>query len=938
MKGIDLEEETGSYRLAVSPDVPDDGLTPEGRPRALRFKKVGRTRDVIDKPNLDELRQEISLDEHRLPLEILLGQLQTDPELGLTPEQATEILLREGPNILTSTKTSPDWIRLLKCLFGGMSLLLWIGGFFCILAFFMKINIHAGSLINNFIIGIFLIATVLLTGIISYYTEAKNTKIIESFKNSSSQSATVIRNGQKYSISMEEVVIGDLVEVRAGDKIPADLRIVSSQGCKVDNSNLLGESEPQIKTYETTSEDPFETQNLAFYSTQCVEGVARGIVIYTGDRTIMGRISALSFDLELKETPIVKEIDKFLLQITAISVCIGAVMFIFAFIMRHLWMDALLLFIGFVAANVPEGFLIIVTVSLTLTAKKMASKNCLVKQLEAIETLGSTSIICADKTGTLTQNRMTVAHMFFDNEIMEADTTEDQSGTQFDKKSNGWKLLSRCAILCSKAEFKANQEFIPILKRETIGDSSETAILKFMELAVNDVSSYRLRHPKVCEIPFNPRDQLYVTVHEIEGMGRGDHIVCMKGAPEKILERCLTINIMGRETHLIQKWKDVIMDVITKLGNEGERLLGFCELLLPRGKYPIGYPFDPEKLNFPTRDLQFIGLISMIDPPRAAAPDAISRCRNAGVRVIMMTGDHPSTAKAIARSVGIMSPKNETVEDIAYRQGVRIEEVDSRLAKAIVVEGNQMKTMTNQEIESVIQSYDEIVFARASSQQKLAIVESCQRLGHVVAVAGDGVNDSPALKKADVGIAMGISGSDTTKQAADIILLDDNFTSIVAAIEEGRLIHDNLKKSISYALTSNMTAIASFIVFLLLEIPLPMGIIAVLCVALLSDIVPAIALAFEKPESSLMKKKPRNPKVDKLINSKLVLHSYLQIGSIQAVASFFIYFVIMYQNGWWFKDLVGKRRYWDAPSVNDLQDSYNQDWVSTHEVMKPNNY
>merc|ERR1719468_599084 len=283
----------------------------------------------------------------------------------------------------------------------------------------------------------------------------------------------------------------------------------------------------------------------------------------------------------------------------------------------------------------------------------------------------------------------------------------------------------------------------------------------------------------------------------------------------------------------------------------------------------------------------------MIDPPRAAVPDAVAKCRSAGIKVIMVTGDHPITAKAIAKSVGIISEGNETVEDIASRLNIPVEEVNPREAHAAVVHGTMLKDMTDEDIDDILRNHDEIVFARTSPQQKLIIVEGCQRMGAIVAVTGDGVNDSPALKKADIGVAMGIAGSDVSKQAADMILLDDNFASIVTGVEEGRLIFDNLKKSIAYTLTSNIPEISPFLLFILADVPLPLGTVTILCIDLGTDMVPAISMAYEGAESDIMKRQPRNPFTDKLVNERLISMAYGQIGMIQASAGFFVSFVIV---------------------------------------------
>merc|ERR1712137_487862 len=652
---------------------------------------------------------------------------------------------------------------------------------------------------------------------------------MESFKNLVPQYALVRRNGEKVTIPAVELTLGDVVEVKFGDRIPADLRVLESRNFKVDNSSLTGESEPQSRGPEFTHDNPLETKNLAFFPTNAVEGTAKGMVINIGDWTVMGRIAGLASGLDMGETPIAKEIAHFIHIITGVAVFLGVTFFIIAFILGYHWLDAVIFLIGIIVANVPEGLLATVTVCLTLTAKRMASKNCLVKNLEAVETLGSTSTICSDKTGTLTQNRMTVAHMWIDNKIVEADTSEDQSGSgsQAWKTSSGWKTLERVAALCNRAEFKGGQDGVSILKREVNGDASEAAILKCTELSLGDVMSYRARNKKVCEIPFNSTNKFQVSIHETEDKNDNRHLLVMKGAPERIVDRCSTIVIDGRELPMTEEWKNAFEAAYMELGGLGERVLGFCDYMLPADKYPNGYPFDAEDVNFPLEGLRFVGLMSMIDPPRAAVPDAVAKCRSAGIKVIMVTGDHPITAKAIARSVGIISEGTETVEDIAARKNIDVADVNPREARAAVVHGGELKDLEAEQLDEILMYHTEIVFARTSPQQKLIIVEGCQRMGAIVAVTGDGVNDSPALKKADIGVAMGIAGSDVSKQAADMILLDDNFASIVTGVEEGRLIFDNLKKSIAYTLTSNIPEISPFLLFILTDVPLPLGTVTI---------------------------------------------------------------------------------------------------------------
>uniref|UniRef100_A0A8C2TCV5 H(+)/K(+)-exchanging ATPase n=1 Tax=Coturnix japonica TaxID=93934 RepID=A0A8C2TCV5_COTJA len=689
------------------------------------------------------------------------------------------------------------------------------------------------SFIDQLYLGVVLALVVILTGIFAYYQEAKSTNIMASFSKMIPQQALVIRDGEKKEMPADQLVVGDIVEIKGGDRIPADIRLIAAQGCKVDNSSLTGESEPQTRSPDFSNENPLETRNIAFFSTNCVEGTATGIVINTGDRTIIGRIASLASGVGNEKTPIAIEIEHFVYLVAGVAISIGVLFFIISVSMRYKILDSIIFLIGIIVANVPEGLLATVTVSLSLTAKRMARKNCLVKNLEAVETLGSTSTICSDKTGTLTQNRMTVAHLWFDNQIYSADTSEDQTTQSFDQSSPSWTALSKIVTLCNRAEFRPGQENLPIMK---------------------------------------------LSIHETDDPNDKRFLLVMKGAPERILERCSTIMINGKEEPLDSEKAEAFQTAYMELGGLGERVLGFCHLYLPENEFPDTYPFDTDSMNFPTSNLCFVGLLSMIDPPRSTVPDAVSKCRSAGIKVIMVTGDHPITAKAIAKSVGIISATSETVEDIAKRLNIPVEQVNRQEATAAVVNGMELKDMTLQELDEVLCNHSEIVFARTSPQQKLIIVEGCQRQGAVVAVTGDGVNDSPALKKADIGIAMGIAGSDAAKNAADMVLLDDNFASIVTGVEEGRLIFDNLKKTIAYTLTKNIAELCPFLIYIIASIPMPIGTITILFIDLGTDIIPSVALAYEKAESDIMNRRPRNKKKDRLVNEQLAIYSYLQIG------------------------------------------------------------
>ncbi|KRZ04305.1 Sodium/potassium-transporting ATPase subunit alpha [Trichinella zimbabwensis] len=913
-----------------------------------------------EKHQLEDLKQEMETDMHQIPITELYSRLETNPNAGLSSEEAKRRLVRDGPNALSPPPQTPEWIKFAKNLFGGFAILLWIGALLCFLAYGVDYVMSENALKDNLYLGVVLAAVVIITGCFQYYQEAKSEKIMESFKHMVPSFAKVWRDGKLHEVPTEEIVVGDIVEVKGGDRIPADIRLIVSHGLKVDNSSLTGESDPQSRVTECTNKNPLETANIAFFSTNAMEGTGKGVVIYTGDKTVMGRIAHLASGLESGETPIAKELAHFIHLITGVAVFLGISFFIISLAMGYHWLDACVFLIGIIVANVPEGLLATVTVCLTLTAKRMARKNCLVKHLEAVETLGSTSTICSDKTGTLTQNRMTVSHAWFDLNTMLADTSEHQTQAKYDLSQPTFRALLRVAGICNRAEFKANQDLVPVLKRECTGDASDIALMKFVELAEGDIGELRDRNKKVCEIPFNSTNKFAVSIHESDTPDDRSYKLAMKGAPERIIDRCTTIMINGKEQPLTRDHREAFDRAYLELGCLGERVLdsnhilhklvvthvssfsffatahlGFCDYTLPLEKYPPGFAFNTTEVNFPLSGLRFLGLMSMIDPPRAAVPDAVAKCRSAGIKVIMVTGDHPITAKAVAKSVGIISAENETPEDVAMRLNIPVEEVDGTQCKACVVHGSQLREMTKNELDFIVGHYKEIVFARTSPQQKLLIVESCQRNGAIVAVTGDGVNDSPALKQADIGIAMGIAGSDVSKQAADMILLDDNFASIVTGVEEGRLIFDNLKKSIAYTLTSNIPEISPFLMFILLNIPLPLGTVTILCIDLGTDLWPAISLAYEESEGDIMKRPPRNPQKDKLVNKRLISFSYGMIGMMQASAGFFTYFVIMGDNGFLPLRLFGLRDQWDSRAVNDLEDSYGQQWTySSRKVLE----
>lgn len=551
-----------------------------GTKKKRRFHKKKKIDD-------SKLKRELDTDEHKVPLEELVTRLGTDLNLGLTSEAAERKLLEDGPNALTPPKMTPEWLKFTRCLFMGFAILLWIGAALCFLGYGLQWSSSDHPPGDNMYLGIVLVLVVLVTGLFSYYQEHASSKVMESFKKLIPQYATAIRDGITKEIPAEDLVSGDIIKVKFGDRLPADIRIISAQSFKVDNSSLTGESDPLSRSTECTHDNPLETKNLAFFSTNIVEGIGTGIVIATADRTVMGRIAHLASATDTSSTTMSREMNFFVNIIVVASAVMGVVFLSALLALGYNWMVAIVFLIGIILGNVPEGLLTTVTVILTLTAKRMAKKNCLVKALECVETLGSTSVICSDKTGTLTQNRMTVSHMWFDNEIHEADTSDAQVAATHDNESPTWAALSRVVILCNRAEFKEGQERFPVIKRECSGDASEIALLKFAELTVGGVSDSRNKNTKVCEIPFNSTNKYQVSIHEIFNDTSGRHVLVMKGAPERILDRCSTILIQGSEVPLSNEWRDAYQEAYDSLGGLGERVLGFADYILPADRKSV---------------------------------------------------------------------------------------------------------------------------------------------------------------------------------------------------------------------------------------------------------------------------------------------------------------------------------------------------------------
>nr|XP_034194731.1 sodium/potassium-transporting ATPase subunit alpha-like isoform X2 [Osmia lignaria] len=772
------------------------------------FKK----RKQQDPTTLEYLHRDIETDIHLQPTEDLLRSLQTNTKRGLSTAVARDLLNKTGPNVLTPAKKTSNVLKFVNRCFGGFSALIWVGAFLSFSNYLLEHGTHGEASNEHLGIGIVLVSLILITALFSQYQESKSSRIMESFQQMLPQKAMVLRDGSKKKLNVAELVAGDIVLLETGDRVPADIRVLECQGLKADNASITGESIPLLRTANVLPVNSvLEAKNMVFFGTDIVEGTGKGVVVSRGDQTVMGRVAKLTSKLVSRPTPLTREINRFMVLISGWAVFLGVLFFVLSIALGYTLIHSTVFLIGIIVANVPEGLLATMTVCLTLTAKRMAHKNCLVKRLKAIETLGCTAVICSDKTGTLTQNKMTVRHMWFSGELKEVMSSD---GWRKYIKDPDFHNLARVASLCNRAEwapFPKRKPLPPLNKRKILGDASDAALLKCMEVLVKGgVDTYRKAYPK-------------------------------------------------------------------------------------------------------------IGLMAMMDPPRPTVSDAVYKCRCAGIKVIMVTGDHPDTAKAIAKLVGIF-----TDEDLFHP------EEDKK--HCIVVTGMELRDLKPEELDAIIRGYPEIIFARTSPVQKLQIVESCQRLHLITAVTGDGVNDSPALKKADIGIAMGIAGSDVSREVADLILLNDDFASIITGIEEGRRVFDNLKSSIAYTLASNVPEIVPFLTFIVFGIPLPVGVICVLCIDLGTDIWPAVSLAYEKSESDIMLRKPRIPHIDHLVSHRLLFMTYGQIGIIETCAGFFTYFVVMAEHGFLPGTLFRLRSLWDNTVVNDLKDSFGQEW--TYEQRK----
>ena len=876
-----------------------------------------------------------------------------------------------GWNRLTPPEHTPWWIKYLAQYANVFMLLLLFGGVLCFIAF----GIDQSDLTNLYL-GVVLFLVVILSATFGYYTEAKAESTMEGFKKLIPKKCRVVRDGVMAILDAEELVPGDVVDISDGDQVPADIRITAANDMKVDNSSLTGESEPQDRSAflqlgengKPLSTVPLEAQNLMFYTTIVTAGSGRGMVIGTGDNTVMGQIAGLAADSGSNEkTQFQQEVDIFIKNISILAICIGiAFIIIGVFVAGASIIDMIVFAIGIIVGTVPEGLLVTLIVSLSLSAKHMYAKNVLVKGMPSVENLGSTTVIASDKTGTLTQNRMTVQHAWYNGSLVTVPAARNLpqlkaamkpgviKGPIIDTEDPTWQKLQMVATLCNNSRFVLKSaddesEVIDLLEGikkpefnmlglDCTGDASESGLIKAVQL-LRDVDDYHRCNPKVHEIKFNSTNKWQLSVHKPEDPNATHPVMVLKGAPERVIHMCSRIMINGEEVPMTPEWMAAYNEAYESLGAMGERVLGFAYNSLDT--LPLDYEFTnkPEP-NFPTGDLCFVGLMSLIDPPREGVPEAVAKCKRARIKVFMVTGDHHITALAIAKQVGI-------IDEDKWESG-----------KAVVIKGDDIRGWMDIEDAAERQAkwdwaldHEQIVFARVSPAHKLLIVENCQRRGENVAVTGDGVNDAPALKKANTGVAMGISGKDVSKEAADMILMDDNFASIVNGVEEGRVIFDNLKKSIAYTLASKFPEQIPFLLYVAANFPVAISTILILSIDLGCDMLPAISLACEflvfyliflrsrgkiissqsinqfinqysffsssttitadePKEADIMDRPPRNPAVERLVSRRLISFSYFQIGLMQTAAGFLAFMTVLNDYGYEWSNLLGRGIPW----------------------------
>jgi sodium/potassium-transporting ATPase subunit alpha len=772
-------------------------------------------------------------------------------EKGLTDEEAKKRLHEYGPNEIKEVRKKPLSLRFFSQFTHFLAVVLWVAAAISFLSELM----HPGE--GMLTLGIAIVAVIFINAIFTYIQEYRAEKAFKALKNLLPFFVKVLRDGKEGEIHAKEIIPGDIIMLSEGDKIPADARLIETSELKVNNASLTGESEPLLRNPLPYNGESLESPNIIFAGTAVVSGSGMAVVFATGMTTEFGRIAHLTSAVESGLSPLQKEIIKATRIVATIAAAVGIFFFSLGFLIGRNFWDNFIFAIGITVALIPEGMLPTMTLALAMGSQRMAKKKALIKTLTSVETLGAVTVICTDKTGTLTQNRMEVQKIWTisDGVIPPPKPSllkGDESGL------SSYDLLMMAAYLCNNSRF---------VDGKYKGEPTEVALLKIARETIGDVKAERLK-----EIPFDSERKRMSTMNRISPhppLLKGDEggvFIFTKGALESLLPLCSHILIHSKKEPLNEDLKKQIIDSNHSLMDMGLRVLSFAY------KEKKGLTDITMKAEEIEDDMVFTGLIGLEDPPRPEVPEAIMRCSEAGIKVIMITGDGSRTAVAIAREIGLIR------------------------GEPTVIEGHEFNQMSDEELREKL-SAQEIIFARMTPKHKMRVVSILKEEGEIVAVTGDGVNDAPALKKADIGIAMGITGTDVAKEAADMILLDDNFATIVNAVEEGRAVYENIKKFIAYIFASNIPEAVPYLAYILLKIPLPLTIIQILTVDLCTDMLPALALGAEKPTPGVMKQPPRKLK-ERLLDFSLIMRAYLFLGPIEAFACMFGFFFVLYHGGW----------------------------------------
>ncbi len=782
---------------------------------------------------------------HLAHLSILdaLQSLRTS-ETGLSSGEAARRLREYGENRLAEVGGEAEWRRFAREFTHFFAIILWVAAG---LAFFAE-SYSPGE--GMWQLGAAIVAVILINGSFSFWQEYRAEKAIDALRQLLPQEVKVMRDGQLTTVPVEQLVPGDIIVLEAGDNVPADCRLISCSGIRVNAATITGESRPKVRSAEEGSEaGMLETRNVLLAGTSLVSGEGQAVVFATGMHTEFGKIAHLTQTADKSVSHLQQEIRRLSRLVAIFATGLGVFFFVVGAVLGFPFWANLMFAIGIIVANVPEGLLPTVTLSLAMATQRMARRNALIRHLPAVETLGATTVICSDKTGTLTQNRMAVHEVWLNGQVVEAIRSD---------------IPGMAHLQCNAATCHSLKQSVRDGRNVWLGDPMEMALVEFGQeaLPADGIAT-------TSEIPFDTeRRRMSVVVEYADARW----LFC-KGAPEAVLPLCESIEIDGEDISLDQHGRHHAVDAQQRMADAGLRVLAFaCRKLEP----------GEEVLE---SGMVLSGLIGLYDPPRPEVPEAIARCQSAGIKVIMVTGDHPHTALAIAREIGLVPE-----DDKGEKNGERSVE------KARVVLGNSLRKMSRSQLQMVLDS-PHVIFARVTAEQKMLVVDALKRKGEIVAVTGDGVNDAPALKSAHIGVAMGLAGTDVAKSAADMILLDDNFASIVNAVEEGRAVFENIRKFMTYILTSNIPEIVPYLAYVLLRIPLPLTVIQILAVDLGTDMLPALALGAEKPDPEVMRQPPRRP-AERLLSWSLVARAYLWLGPLQAAASLIAFFLVLQAGGW----------------------------------------